>query len=133
MEFALERHSRLAVCSHSANSRVAERLLDRGLAVVEVTAHPEHGHVRSVLGDHLFALDVRDALGRVEDDHLRVLTVCEAVEGSLAGVAARGHEDEEVVRDLAALLPALHGLREEQGHALERNVFERARGAVPQL
>ena len=40
---------------------------------------------------------------------------------------------EEVVFELAALLLALDGLAEEQRHALERHVLERARGAVPQL
>ena len=122
-----------ALVQLGAELLVAEGLLHRVLAVVEVAAHAEHGDVLAELGDHLLALDVADALGGVEDDDLGESAVGEAFERGLAGVAAGRDEDQVVVLGPSAGAKLGDRLREEQRHALQRDVLERARGPVPQL
>ena len=112
---------------------VAEHVLRAGLAVVEVAAHAPHLHVLAALGGHLLELDVAHAAVGVHDADGHALGVAEALERRLAGVARRGHEDHEVVVELALLAQLRGARREELRQALQRHVLERARGAVPQL
>ena len=112
---------------------VAEDVLHAGLAVVEVAAHAPDLHVVAGGRDHLLALDVAHAAIGEQHADAHVLGVLEAFKRGLARVARSCHQDEEVVVKLPALAERLGACREEAGQALQCHVFERARGAMPQL
>jgi hypothetical protein len=133
MEFAEESRSPWRSRSSAEKAVVAERRLDRVLAVVEVAPNAEHPDVRSLLRDHLLALQIAHAVCRVEDDDAGVGPVGEAVERRLAGVARGCYEDEEVLGERAGGLLGGDRFGEEERHALQRHVLERARRAVPEL
>ena len=70
---------------------------------------------------------------RVHDRDAHAFLVFESFESGFARIARGGDENKEIIVELALLFERRSACREEAGKALQGHVFERARGAVPQL
>ena len=134
MELALE--SRRPCCSGSsaANAASSKAALTAFWQSSKLPRTPNTPTLLAALRDHLLALDVGDAVVGVEDDD----AACGRGRRSPRAPPCRCRRDvatrmRKSSVELAALLLALDRLAEEQRHALQRHVLERARGAVPQL
>ena len=104
-------------------------LLYAGLSVVKVAADGAHADVAALLGLHLPLLHGADAAVGIEHDDLRAGYITKALHGGLAGVAAGGGQDQDLVVH-AALFP---GGGHQPGQHTQRHILEGAGGAAEQL
>ena len=104
-------------------------LLNTGLGIVKVAADGAHADVAALLSLHLPLLYGADAAVGIEHDDLRARHVAEALHGGLAGVAAGGGQDQDLVVH-AALFP---GGGHQPGQHTQRHILEGAGGAAEQL
>ena len=103
--------------------------LDAGLSVVEVSPHRADADVVPVLGGHLGLLHGADPAVGVEDHDLGAGHVPKARHGSLAGVAAGGRQDQDIVAHAALFSGGGH---EHRQHG-QSYVLEGAGGSAEQL
>ena len=108
---------------------VGEYVLHAGLGVVEIAPDRANAHVAAGLGDHLGLLHVADAAVGIEYHDPRALDIVEALQRRLAGVAAGGGEDHDL------LVHAQLGLGggDQPGQHGQRHVLEGRGGAAKQL
>ena len=111
--------------------RIVEHALDTRLAIIEIAAHAIDADVVTLLRGHLLELDIAHATVWIEDDNGDMVTVCKALQGRLAGIAARRHGDEVIVIRTACRTMLVDACREEHRQALQRHVLEGAGGAMP--
>ena len=100
------------------------------MRIVEVATHAADGHVGAFLGAHLQLLHAADLAFGIEDGDADARGIGESGESRLAGVAGGGGHDHDLLVS-GAVVRARAG--HEAGQHLEGDVFEGARGAVPQL
>ncbi len=110
-----------------AQGVVGQQPLHQPLAVVEIAAHGQVQHIVGLDRRHLFALDRRDAIQRVQHDQIDGFRPGEGAHGGGAGVARRGGQDGQ------PLARGGQGLVRQTGDQLHRQVLEGGGRAVEQL
>ena len=117
------------VCRGKPLRHGGENGLHAGLGVVEVALDRADLDVLARLGDHLGLLHGADPVVGIKDQDADAVNIAEALERRLAGVAAGGGEDEDIVPVAELFRRALHQV----GKQAQRHVLEGRRGAVEEL
>ncbi len=110
------------LCHALLHSRISEDLLYAGLGIIEVAVDTDNAGVVTLLGHHLLLLDGGDAILRIKNDDLGAGHICEACQGSLAGIAAGSRKDDDLLLLMILLRCGDHQMRQDlQSHILKGN------------
>ena len=108
---------------------VGKDVLHAGLSIVKIPADGAHAHIAALLGDHLRLLHVADASVGIEYNDSRAGHIPEALQRGLAGIAAGGGQNHDVVGHAQLFA----GCRDQPRQRRQRHILECRRRPAEQL